>query len=1124
MHLLTLRLGTKFSLVLLILIVGATSLIVIIYERNQHQSTMQQAASTLYHDAQRLGTQIRSQLDDLKRDIKFINQTPPIQGIVRSQNNGGVDPLDGSTLTQWRDRLAQIFTAVAGMYPHYTQIRFIGQAEGGHELVRVDRHADVIERMTQGLLQKKGDRDYVKNTLKLLPHHFYLSDINLNRDFGKLTLPYQPTLRVAMPVYDEAEPFGLLVINRDVAPLFSQLQGLLPTEVRLYLTNEQGDYLYHPDRDKRFGFEFGKPYRIQDEYPQMASLYQENSKIQERQLDVQVGEERHKLQFLRIAYDPQHPHRYLGVVLSIPHQHVLSYYNKHSYMQSYALIVTLGLAILALTYLFLRRITRPLASLTHSAKQIAQGQYDITIPPTGSPELEILADAMRNAANDVAQREKALANLNHELEQRVEARTTELREEQKSLANAQRIASMGSWEWELGNDDVYWSDEMYRILGLEAQQMRPSFQAFIGCIHPSDRAVVEETITKAIAHHGSFSIEHRLLWPDNTEHVVYSEGEVNLVANGSAVRVQGTLLNITERKLAEKRMSLLASVVEHSLEGILITDLELTIIDVNPAFTSITGYSAEEAIGKAPKLLSSGWHDKSHYQKIWHSLKETGQWQGEMTNRRKDGEIYTEWLTISSVYDQHGELSNYVGVFYDITEKKAVEQHITQLAYYDSLTELANRRLFEDRFEQSLRFARRNEQTVALLYIDLDRFKPVNDSLGHKAGDVLLKQVARRLQDSVRDSDTVARLGGDEFAIIMENINQVNVSHCAQAIIELLDKPFTIEGSEVFVGASIGISMFPSDGVDMATLIKHADIAMYRAKEEGRKTYQFFLPEMNAGVEERLALENALRYAMARGELELHYQPQVRLKDGRITGVEALLRWHHPEMGFISPARFIPIAEDSGLINEIGRWVLEQACQQRRAWQITVNEDFRVAVNLSARQFSSDVATMVEQVLRDTGLEANQLELEITESMVMQNADHAVQVLNALNKLGVQLAIDDFGTGYSSLSYLKRFPLHKVKVDRTFIKDLPNDEEDAAITNAVIAMGKTLGLTVLAEGTETLEQIEFLHEQLCDEVQGYFCSRPVPVQELDALLQAQYLPETPWISATSLISTSRRSK
>ncbi|MCW8906123.1 MAG: EAL domain-containing protein [Sedimenticola sp.] len=1096
--------GSRFGVIIASLIIIATTLIAVLYERNQYSSALQQAEVTLENNARLLAERLNSQIDKMRRDLELLSDTPPIQGIIRSSKSAGVDPLDGSTTRMWLDRLGQIFTSAATKFHEYDQIRYIGIADEGREIVRVNRLGEQVRRVADDALQSKSHRDYFKETTFLNPGQVYLSEINLNRDFGRVTRPHTPTLRIAKPIFSRhtGELFGMLVLNRNLSPLFRLLERQLPVGVDFYLTNETGDYLYHPDPGKRFGFDLGQRHRLQDSYPSLAGLFDPGNREQAFKQDVRRGDQVQKLQFMRINFDPVDPTRYLGLALTIPHENILSLYEKNR-VQNMLLIAALGVIAMLLTLLLLQRITRPLGNLASSAQQIARGQYDIEIPFTGTLELEMLAEALRHAANDVGERERALARLNGELEQRVQERTEALQQREQSLVDAQRIASLGSWEWDAVADCLSWSEEIYRIFGLDPRLSTPSYQLILEMFHPDDRERFAGQFLDAIKREPRFEVECRLLRPDGEERTVQASGEITRGEDGRALKVQGTMQDITERKQTENRLRLLASVFQNSLEGILITDPGMTILQVNPAFTQITGYSVEEAVGKTPRMLSSGWHDARFYQEMWRSLKETGQWQGEMTDRRKSGEIYTEWLTIIGVHDRNNQLVNYVGVFNDITEKKLAEERITHLAYYDPLTELANRRLFEDRLEQTLRLARRKNRSVALLYIDLDRFKPVNDSLGHKAGDLMLMQVARRLQECVRESDTVARLGGDEFAAVLEDIDQVPASHTAQTIIGRLGDVFNLEGSEAFIGASIGISMFPGDGADLNSLMKHADIAMYRAKELGRNNYQFFLPEMNAGAEERLYMEGALRYAIEREELELHYQPQVRLDDGKVIGVEALLRWHHPRLGSVSPVRFIPIAEESGLINRIGEWVLEQACIQRQSWEGMVDADFRVAVNLSARQFNSNVVSMVENVLQRTGISPGLLEIEITESMVMADADSAIALLKSLNGLGINLAVDDFGTGYSSLSYLKRFPLHKLKIDRAFISDLPDDEEDAAITRAVIAMARSLGLKVIAEGTETLEQIRFLRDQGCNEVQGYYCSRPLPAPELETLMRGR---------------------
>lgn len=479
----------------------------------------------------------------------------------------------------------------------------------------------------------------------------------------------------------------------------------------------------------------------------------------------------------------------------------------------------------------------------------------------------------------------------------------------------------------------------------------------------------------------------------------------------------------------------------------------------------------------------------------------------DFTFKRITAEGETRWVSLSGrpIFDAHDKFTGYRGVGKDVTDSKFAEERIEYLAYHDDLTTLPNRSSFSRFLNHGIRQAHRHGTGVALLFIDLDRFKNINDTLGHESGDLLLREVGERLKQCVRQSDTVARLGGDEFIVLLEDLGESErVAVVAGKILAGIARPFDIFGQEVHVTASVGISIYPEDGKDEQTLMKHADIAMYHAKQEGKNNYQFHTELMNTHSVERAALESSLRGALDRREFQLHYQPKVEIKSGRITGVEALIRWRHPELGDVSPVRFIPIAEETGLIVQIGQWVLRTACLQNKAWQDQGLPRLCVAVNLSARQFSNeDLLVDVASTLKETGLDPAFLELEITESMIMHNVDKAVQLLVKLKSMGVRLAIDDFGTGYSSLSNLKRFPLDTIKVDRTFIGDIPSDADDMAITSAIIAMGRSLALTVVAEGVETEEQLDFLREHACDEYQGYYFSKPIEGRAFAELLRAR---------------------
>jgi diguanylate cyclase (GGDEF)-like protein/PAS domain S-box-containing protein len=557
-----------------------------------------------------------------------------------------------------------------------------------------------------------------------------------------------------------------------------------------------------------------------------------------------------------------------------------------------------------------------------------------------------------------------------------------------------------------------------------------------------------------------------------------------------------------ERKQAEEALRLADRVFRSTGEGVAVTDAAGNLVSVNPAFELITGYSAAEVLGRNPRILQSGRHEEVFYREMWASLRETGQWRGELWNRRKSGEVYPEWLNISAIKDTAGSTTHYVGLFSDISSVKEAMQQIDFLAHHDALTRLPNRILFHDRLSHGLDRAQREGRPLALLYLDLDRFKDVNDTLGHLVGDELLQEVARRMTGAVRAGDTLARLGGDEFVLLLEDdASAQQAAVVARKMLELFATPIYIAEHRLVVTASIGISLYPGDGEDADTLLKHADRAMYEAKSRGRNAYQFFEPALSARVLERLVMENALRGAMARNELLLHYQPQVDLGTGRICAAEALLRWRSAELGLVSPADFIPVAEETGLILSIGEWVLRTACAQNKAWQDAGLPPIRVAVNVSVLQvLTGTLPAMVAETLRDTGLEPRYLELGLTESVMIRAVDATLKQVVELKRLGVAISLDDFGTGYSSLAYLSRFPLDRLKIDQAFVRDITSEPRIAAIARATIALARGLGMVVIAEGVENEGQLRYLRDIGCEEMQGYLFSRPVPPEELAAMV------------------------
>ncbi len=575
---------------------------------------------------------------------------------------------------------------------------------------------------------------------------------------------------------------------------------------------------------------------------------------------------------------------------------------------------------------------------------------------------------------------------------------------------------------------------------------------------------------------------------------------------GTPIYLLGISEDITERKAEEARLRQAATVFESTAEGILITDPDANIVAVNPAFTVIVGYHEDEVLGQNPRMFRSGRYDESFYATMWSHILQQGQWQGEIWNRRKNGEAFPVWETISAVRNPEGEIIHYVAVFSDISRIKQTEEQLLYLANHDPLTNLPNRLLLRERLDHALKVARREGETTAVLFLDLDRFKEINDSFGHAAGDSLLCKVADILSHQLREVDTVARVSGDEFVILLENTQIGAAAKIAKKLQSALAEPMTVGEHEVSVNASIGIAMAPKDGDDADILLKNADAALYRAKERGRNTFGFFSEEMAVSSFERVFLHNALRKALERQEFRVYYQPQVDLESGDVIGTEALVRWMQPEIGLVSPAQFIPLAEDTGLIEPLGEWVLREACRQMRQWLDAGLPMGFVSVNLAGRQIARhSIVDTVRRVLEETELFPEHLELEVTESTIMEEQG-SLAVLEGLQALGVRLSIDDFGTGHSSLARLKRMPISKLKIDQSFVRGIPNDADDVEITRAVIALATSLKMSVIAEGVETREQAAFLRAEGCRKVQGFLYSPPLPPEQLVAWLEEERKP------------------
>jgi len=554
--------------------------------------------------------------------------------------------------------------------------------------------------------------------------------------------------------------------------------------------------------------------------------------------------------------------------------------------------------------------------------------------------------------------------------------------------------------------------------------------------------------------------------------------------------------DISQRREDEDKLRLAATVFEQIADGVMVVDTGHRIVATNPAFTRITGYTEAEALGQDASLTRSLRHDDAFYAQMQARLEADGAWEGEMWRARKDGTDYLEAVTVTAVRGNHGAITHYVDVFSDITEARQAEDKLDHMAHHDPLTALPNRLLFLDRLQHGIERAARAGEQMAVIFIDLDRFKNVNDTLGHQVGDALLKQVAAALAGRLRHGDTLARLGGDEFIVLLENIaGEAGAALVAEKMMAMFEEPFLVAGHELFVTGSVGISLYPADGADSTLLIRNADVAMYQAKARGRNNFRFYAPSMTGDGVERLRMEALLRRSIERQEIFLHYQPQVEVDSGRLTGAEALVRWQHPELGLVAPVRFIPLAEETGFINQLGEWVLFEACRQMMRWQAAGFIVPKIAVNLSVRQFErGSIAGKVRQILAETGLEPHRLQLEVTESVIMNTGD-ALALINELHTIGVELAIDDFGTGYSSLAYLKQLPVQTLKIDRSFIMDIAV-ADDEAIAIAIIQLGRSMNLSVIAEGVENDQQVAFLRRHGCNNAQGYFYSRPVAADQL----------------------------
>ncbi|MFW2372128.1 MAG: EAL domain-containing protein [Gammaproteobacteria bacterium] len=693
-----------------------------------------------------------------------------------------------------------------------------------------------------------------------------------------------------------------------------------------------------------------------------------------------------------------------------------------------------------------------------------------------------------SAANAMLQQQMKQQAQAHESLQRSEAR----------LAEAQRIARIGHFEWSVVDDSMIWSQQVCSILQAPVISGSHTRTEFLDFVVNDDRILVSKTMEQAIQKREPYDIEHCLQQVSGNIRYVRQQGDVSVDVDEEATRIVGTLQDVTERRLAEIEMRKLSMAVEQTADGIMITDRNGIIEYVNPAIAQMTGYAKDELIGQTPRILKSDKQSDVFYQRMWKTIQRGDVFNDVVINKHKNGHFYYEEKTITPQKNTQGEIISYIASGKDISERMEAQERLHHLAHHDAVTGLPNRILLQDRLGQAISRARWRERKIAVLFLDMDRFKVINDTLGHNVGDLILKEVALRLSDCVREGDTVARFGGDEFAIIFNDIaDEEDIPQLANKILTCLAMPFDCADRELFVTTSIGISLFPDDGDNGQTLLKKSDAAMYHAKHAGRNAYQFYTEEDEKQAIERLNLESSLRRALEREEFLLYYQPQLSLCSCNINSYEALLRWRHPEHGLVSPYHFISLLEETGMIIPVGEWVLHSACAQEKINQQAGQSARKVAVNISIHQFrQKEFVQMVDRTLKNTGLDAQYLELEVTEGVLIDDMRETAEKLMELHSMGISLAIDDFGTGYSSMNYLRRLPFDLLKIDRSFVTDVTINSDDGAIAAAIITLAHSIGLEVIAEGVENMEQLRFLDKLGCDAIQGYLCSPPLPADSI----------------------------
>lgn len=1066
--------------------------------------------------------QFQQEINSATQNLLFMASSPEVSSLFQT----------GAMTQQSQSLVKSLFKGVIDSSSRYTQIRLIDAGDAGKELIRINRsvqqQTDIVADIE---LQSKAGEPYFQKTLSLQANEVYLSYITYNREHGQIIEPRQPMLRVATPIFVRDQRIAILVINIDVASMIKQLRSSVPSGGDLYFSDALGRFIIHPSERESMGFEDGSRLRLNDVDGMSVMHFLDHPSSQE----IDINEHTILVHDV-IEFADTSPGSHFHVVMQFKRDTLLSNIwaiglNSLIYLLP---LIAIGLAA---TFILARCITTPLKSL---CRVMNQYDFDPAVP---------VPSFLTRKKDEIG----LLSNTFKQLITRVEKDSLRLSESEKLFRLLMETASDGILLLDSAGFVLQHNKAALQLLSLKEEEVYgQTVSQFLALLSPAGtstspvrwlvkarqkgkeaRFVIDICMGNSAKRSVAFSLSSFVHGSEQRYAIIMHDATVQKRSHArleSQVQQRTQELSeinnhlhakVTALQAAKDKLRLSSRVFNDVGEAIVITDSNNQIVDVNQAYCDITGYSKADVVGKDPKILRSYRHSAEFYEEMWCSIRKNSYWRGEIWDRRKDGSVYPKLLAITAVRDSKDEIEHYIGTFSNISELKKTEDQLIKLAFYDPLTDLPNRALYQRRLDREINAAQQQAQKFALLIIDLDHFKDVNETLGHHAGDQLLEKVAERLKSSIEGAHrtehhlppdfsslaTIARLGGDEFAVILPDMKELrSITSVADKIQKELNKPVKIDGRELEVGASIGIAIYPDNGKDEATLAKNCDAAMYKAKEYGRGQFQFFSQEFHEESMRRMELESQLRYGIRSDneQFSLVYQPKMDLKTGRVTGAEALLRWQLDGV-MISPEEFIPIAEKSGLILPLGGWVIEQACIQAKRWTQQLHADFKMAINLSPMQFRDmSLLSRLTEVLEQTGLSPGNIELEITESSVIKNLDEAVFTLQKIRNLGVTLAMDDFGTGYSSLSYLKSLPIHTLKIDRSFIRDLQRGGEDAAIVQAIISMAKALGLSVVAEGVETKQQLRFLEESECDEIQGYFLSPPVRPDEFETTVE-QYL-------------------